>query len=52
MTKPELSCEQMELQVASLAMWLEHEMESAAPLGAIRAGAAVNNRSAKRHPWT
>jgi len=52
MAKPELSCEQIEVQVGSLAMRLEHEMEGAAPLGLIRAAAAVDNRSAKRHPGT
>ena len=37
MAEPELSCEQMEVQVGSLAMRVEHEIEGAAPLGAIRA---------------
>ena len=46
MAEPELSCKQMEVQVGRLAMRVEHEIESAAPLGAIRAAAAVDNRSA------
>ena len=46
MAEPELSCEQMEVQVGRLAMRVEHEIEGAAPLGAIRAAAAVDNRSA------
>jgi hypothetical protein len=46
MAEPELSCEQMEVQVGRLAMRVDHEMEGAAPLDAIRAAAAVDNRSA------
>ena len=55
MAEPELSCEQMEVQVGRLAMRVEHEIEGAAPLGAIRAAAAstigaprgINGRDAR-----
>ncbi len=40
MAKPELSCEETEVQVGRLAMRIEHEMEGAAPLGSTRAAAA------------
>jgi hypothetical protein len=36
MAEPELSCEQMEVQVGRLSMRVEHEIEGAVPLGAIR----------------
>ena len=52
MAKPELCCQQMEVQVSRLTMRIEREMEGAARLGSIRATEAVDNRSAKRQSWT
>ena len=48
--KPELCCDQMEVQVGRLTMRIEREMEGAH--GSIRAAKAVDNRSAKRQSWT
>jgi hypothetical protein len=49
--KPELCCDQMEVQVGRLTMRIEREMEGAARLDKSGEG-AVDNRSARRQSWT